>query len=80
MDSRTGDTICRGKDNEGCGNVVQDHHVDEGQQFRRFADEPVRHVSACALGPVETLYTLMDAPLPLPFLSSGGQEPPWPRL
>lgn len=40
-DPHTGDTICLGVDNMGCGNVVQDHFVDEGQQYRKFADDTV---------------------------------------
>jgi hypothetical protein len=40
-DPHTGDTICLGKNNMGCGNVVQDHYVDEGQQYRKFADDTV---------------------------------------
>lgn len=38
-DGSTGDTICLGADKSGCGNVVQDHRVDEGSQFRTFADD-----------------------------------------
>ena len=44
-DPHTGDTICLGVDNMGCGNVVQDHFVDEGQQYRKFADDTVSHSS-----------------------------------
>ena len=38
-DGSTGDTICLGANKSGCGNVVQDHCVDEGSQFRTFADD-----------------------------------------
>lgn len=38
-DGATGDTICLGANKSGCGNVVQDHRVDEGSQFRTFADD-----------------------------------------
>lgn len=35
----TGDTVCLGKNGEGCGMVVQDHRVEEGAEFRRFSDD-----------------------------------------
>jgi hypothetical protein len=38
QDVQTGDTVCLGQGKRGCGNVVQDHRVDEGSQFRTFAD------------------------------------------
>lgn len=38
-DPHSGDTICGGQGGRGCGNVVQDHRVDEGSQFRVFADD-----------------------------------------
>lgn len=39
VDPCTGDTICLGVDRSGCGNVIQDHVVDEGQEFRIFAED-----------------------------------------
>ena len=38
-DGQTGDTVCLGRGGRGCGNVVQDHRVEEGSQFRTFADD-----------------------------------------
>jgi hypothetical protein len=52
-DGSSGDTICNGKDNFGCGNVVQNHAVDLGQQFRVFAG-------------IYSQYLLLIYPLPPP--------------
>ena len=42
-DSKSGDIICLGKDREGCGNIVQNHMIDEGAEFRVFAEEEDRN-------------------------------------
>ncbi|OQR95873.1 hypothetical protein THRCLA_07499 [Thraustotheca clavata] len=38
-DYARGDTICTGADGHGCGNVVQDHIVHEGNAYRKFEGE-----------------------------------------
>eukprot|EP01041_Mallomonas_annulata_P005903 gene5903-11915_t len=42
-DNRSGDIVCLGMDALGCGNIVQDHHVDTGAQFRNFEGEEDRN-------------------------------------
>jgi len=41
-DKKSGDTICMGPDNQGCGNVVQDRKVHEGSMYRKFEGEEDR--------------------------------------
>ena len=43
FDTKTGDVVCIGKNREGCGNVVQNHMIDEGAEFRIFAEEEDRN-------------------------------------
>jgi hypothetical protein len=33
--------ICNGPDGEGCGHVLQDHHIDMGSAHRNFEGEEV---------------------------------------
>ena len=33
---RAGDVVCLGADETGCGNVVEEHKLFEGNQFRKF--------------------------------------------
>ncbi|CAN0467932.1 unnamed protein product [Ascophyllum nodosum] len=42
LDSKQGDTICLGADGHGCGTVVQDHKVHEGNMYRKFEGEADR--------------------------------------
>ncbi len=41
----SGDVVCNGIDGNGCGFVVEDHHIDTGAQFRKFADDGVSDVT-----------------------------------
>ena len=38
-ESRSGDVVCLGADSTGCGNVVEEHKMHEGAQYRKFEGE-----------------------------------------
>ncbi len=41
MDAKSGDSVCLGKEGNGCGFVLQDHAVFEGAEKRNFEDSEV---------------------------------------
>ena len=41
-ESKDGDVVCLGIGDQGCGNVVEEHKLFEGNQFRKFEGRPRR--------------------------------------
>ena len=47
-ESKDGDVVCLGIGDQGCGNVVEEHKLFEGNQFRKFEGRPRRPSSTVA--------------------------------
>ena len=70
-ESKDGDVVCLGIGDQGCGNVVEEHKLFEGNQFRKFEG---RRRRPCSTPSTRRPRSIQAAPTPSPRLQTASRR------